>query len=139
MADTPVRSRRPYLLRAMHEWISDSNQTPHIVVDASIEGVEVPRQYVQGGKIILNVSSNATSLLSLGNDVVRFRARFGAATYDVSVPIVAVLGIYARETGQGMIFSEADTPPQPPAPPSEPAPATTGEGKRSKPTLKVIK
>jgi stringent starvation protein B len=140
MADTPVRSRRPYLLRAMHEWISDSNQTPHIVVDASIEGVEVPRQYVQGGKIILNVSSNATSMLSLGNEVVRFRARFGAATYDVSVPIAAVLGIYARETGQGMIFSEADTPPQPPVPPSEPAPtATTGEGKRSKPTLKVIK
>jgi stringent starvation protein B len=139
MADTPVRSRRPYLLRAMHEWISDSNQTPHIVVDASIEGVEVPRQYVQGGKIILNVSSNATSMLSLGNEVVRFRARFGAATYDVSVPIAAVLGIYARETGQGMIFSEADTPPQPPAPPSEPAPTTTGEGKRSKPTLKVIK
>ena len=124
----------------MHEWISDSNQTPHIVVDASLEGVEVPRQYVQGGKIILNVSSNATSMLSLGNDVVRFRARFGAATYDVSVPIIAVLGIYARETGQGMIFSEADTPPQPPTPPPEPAPNnTTSEGKRSKPTLKVIK
>ena len=123
----------------MHEWISDSNQTPHIVVDASLEGVEVPRQYVQGGKIILNVSSNATSMLSLGNDLVRFRARFGAATYDVSVTIVAVLGIYARETGQGMIFSEADTPPQPPAPPSEPAPTTTTEGKRAKPTLKVIK
>jgi stringent starvation protein B len=138
MADTPVRSRRPYLLRAMHEWISDSNQTPHLVVDASMEGVEVPRQYVQGGKIILNVSSNATSMLSLGNDIVRFRARFGAATYDVSVPIGAVLGIYARETGQGMIFSEADTPPQPPTPPSEPAP-TTGESKRTKPTLKVIK
>jgi stringent starvation protein B len=138
MAETPVRSRRPYLLRAMHEWISDSSQTPHIVVDASLEGVEVPRQYVQGGKIILNVSSNATSMLSLGNDLVRFRARFGAATYDVSVPIVAVLGIYARETGQGMIFSEADTPPQPPAPPSEPAPTTT-ESKRAKPTLKVIK
>jgi stringent starvation protein B len=127
------------LLRAMHEWISDSNQTPHIVVDASLEGVEVPRQYVQGGKIILNVSGNATSMLSLGNDLVRFRARFGAATYDVSVPIAAVLGIYARETGQGMIFSEADTPaPQPPAPPSEPVPPPT-EGKRSRPTLKVIK
>jgi stringent starvation protein B len=139
MAETPVRSRRPYLLRAMHEWISDSNQTPHIVVDASLEGVEVPRQYVQGGKIILNVSSSATSMLSLGNDLVRFRARFGAATYDVSVPIVAVLGIYARETGQGMIFSEADTPPQPPAPPSEPAPTTSTENKRVKPTLKVIK
>ena len=124
----------------MHEWISDSNQTPHIVVDASIEGVEVPRQYVQGGKIILNVSTNATSMLSLGNDVVRFRARFGAATCVVSVLIIAVLGIYARETGQGMIFSEADTPPQPPTPPPEPAPTnTTNEGKRSKPTLKVIK
>jgi stringent starvation protein B len=138
MADTPVRSRRPYLLRAMHEWISDSNQTPHVVVDASMEGVEVPRQYVQGGKIILNVSSNATSMLSLGNEVVRFRARFGAATYDVSVPIAAVLGIYARETGQGMIFSEADTPPQPPAPPSEPTPVPP-DTKRTKPTLKVIK
>jgi stringent starvation protein B len=138
MADTPVRSRRPYLLRAMHEWISDSNQTPHVVVDASMEGVEVPRQYVQGGKIILNVSSNATSMLSLGNEVVRVRARFGAATYDVSVPIAAVLGIYARETGQGMIFSEADTPPTPPTPPSEPAPAPS-ETKRTKPTLKVIK
>jgi len=139
MVDTPVRSRRPYLLRAMHEWISDSNQTPHIVVDASMEGVEVPRQYVQGGKIILNVSSGATSMLSLGNEIVRFRARFGAATYDVSVPIAAVLGIYARETGQGMIFSESDTPPPPPAPPSEPAPPAGTENKRAKPTLKVIK
>jgi stringent starvation protein B len=123
----------------MHEWISDSNQTPHIVVDASMEGVEVPRQYVQGGKIILNVSSNATSMLSLGNEIVRFRARFGAATYDVSVPIAAVLGIYARETGQGMIFSEADTPSPPPTPPSEPSPPTGTEIKRTKPTLKVIK
>jgi stringent starvation protein B len=123
----------------MHEWISDSNQTPHIVVDASMEGVEVPRQYVQGGKIILNVSSNATSMLSLGNELVRFRARFGAATYDVSVPIAAVLGIYARETGQGMIFSEADSPPQPPTPPSEPTTPPAGENKRTKPTLKVIK
>jgi stringent starvation protein B len=123
----------------MHEWISDSNQTPHIVVDASMENVEVPRQYVQGGKIILNVSSNATSMLSLGNDLVRFRARFGAATYDVSVPIAAVLGIYARETGQGMIFSEADSPSPPPTPPSEPAPPSGTETKRTKPTLKVIK
>ena len=124
----------------MHEWISDSDQTPHIVVDASLQGVEVPRQYVQGGKIILNVSNQATSNLSLGNDMVRFRARFGAATYDVMVPIAAVLGIYARETGQGMIFSEADAPPpQPPTAPPE-TPATGGtEVKRAKPTLKVVK
>lgn len=141
MAEQPLRSRRPYLLRAMHEWISDNAQTPHIVVDASVPGVEVPRQYVQGGKIILNVSNHATSGLVLGNDVVRFRARFGAATYDVSVPVGAVLGIYARETGQGMIFSEADAPPPPPEspPPSTDGAPTSSDSKRGKPTLKVVK
>lgn len=141
MAEVPMKSRRPYLLRAMHEWISDSMQTPHIVVDAAMAGVEVPRQYVQGGKIILNVSNHATSGLVLGNDVVRFRARFGAATFDVSVPVGAVLGIYARETGQGMIFSEADAPPpQPPeTPPTEGTSPTNTDVKRGKPTLKVVK
>ena len=139
MTETMLKSRRPYLLRAMHEWISDNLQTPHIVVDAAIQGVEVPRQYVQGGKIILNVSLSATSALNLGNEVVSFRARFGSVTYDVNVPIAAVLGIYARETGQGMIFSETDAPP-PPVPPPPPAEASTGgEVKRAKPTLKVVK
>lgn len=138
MTEPLLKSRRPYLLRAMHEWISDNLQTPHIVVDASIQGVEVPRQYVQGGKIILNVSLSATSALNLGNELVSFRARFGSVTYDVSVPIAAVLGIYARETGQGMIFSETDAPP--PVPPQPPAESSaTGEVKRAKPTLKVVK
>lgn len=122
----------------MHEWISDNLQTPHIVVDASIAGVEVPRQYVQDGKIILNVSLNATSGLNLGNDAVMFRARFGGATHDVTVPIAAVMGIYARETGQGMIFSEADAPTPPPETPPEP-PAPAPEPKRARPTLKVVK
>jgi stringent starvation protein B len=143
MSEIRLSSRRPYLLRAMHEWISDNAHTPHIVVDATIQGVEVPRQYVQGGKIILNISNHATSGLSLGNDFVRFRARFGGATYAVTVPVAAILGIYARETGQGMIFSEADVPPpEPTEPPSgsdgagaSPAP----EAKRGKPTLKVVK
>jgi stringent starvation protein B len=142
MAEAPVKSRRPYLLRAMHEWITDSEQTPHLVVDAAVEGVEVPRQYVQGGKIILNVSNNATSGLNLGNDGVVFRARFGAVTYDVSVPIAAVLGIYARETGQGMIFSDADAPPpQPPSGPGEAPPSSSPEPtvKRGRPTLTVVK
>ena len=140
MADTPLKSRRPYLLRAMHEWISDCNHTPHIVVDASMPGVEVPRQYVQSGKIILNVSHNATSALVLGNDFVRFRARFGSATYDVAAPIAAVLGVYARETGQGMIFSEADAPPpEPPAPSPSPEQSSGADAKRPKPTLKVVK
>mgnify|MGYP001204072457 CR=1 FL=1 len=138
MTDVPVRSRRPYLVRAMHEWITDSLQTPHLVVDASQSGVEVPRQYVQAGKIILNVSHSATSGLNLGNDFVTFRSRFGSATHDVCVPLAAVLGIYARETGQGMIFSEADAPPPPP-PPAPIPDASNGETKRAKPTLKVVK
>ena len=135
----PLRSRRPYLLRAMHEWISDNQQTPHIVVDATMTGVEVPRQYVQDGKIILNVSLNATSGLNLGNEGVMFRARFGGATHDVTVPIAAVMGIYARETGQGMIFSEADAPVPPPQTPSPEPPAGGSEPKRARPTLKVVK
>ncbi len=125
-------SRRPYLLRAMHEWISDSGQTPHIVVDASLEGVDVPRQYVRDNRIVLNVSRSATSGLSLGNDLVCFRARFGGVSCDVSVPIAAVLGVYARETGQGMLFSDGDVQP----PPDRPA----GGGEESRrPHLKVVK
>lgn len=144
MTETATLSRRPYLLRAMHEWISDCDHTPHIVVDAAQEGVEVPLQYVQAGKIILNVSHSATSNLNLGNDYVSFRARFGAVAHDVLVPVAAVLGIYARETGQGMIFSEADAPPpQPPSPQpdasKDTAPASAPEPKRARPVLKVVK
>jgi stringent starvation protein B len=138
MSDTPAKSRRPYLLRAMHEWITDNNQTPHIVVDAAVPGVEAPRQYVQGGKLILNVSYNATSGLAMSNEVVRFRARFGGVTHDVSVPVGAILGIYARETGQGMLFSEPEEPPPAPAP-TEPGTPGAAEPKRVKPTLKVVK
>ncbi len=72
-----MKPRRPYLLRALHEWISDSGETPHIVVDAAAEGVSVPRQYVKDGKIVLNVSFSATQMLKLGNDFVSFEARFG--------------------------------------------------------------
>jgi stringent starvation protein B len=103
-----LKARRPYLLRALHEWISDSGETPHIVVDAEADGVTVPRQYVKDGKIILNVSFTATQALKLGNDCVSFEARFGGVSMAVQVPVRAILGIYARETGQGMIFPEGD-------------------------------
>lgn len=119
----------------MHEWITDNEQTPHIVVDATVEGVAVPDSYVRDGKIILNVSHAATSNLRLGNDRVEFRARFGGVTRDVAVPVTAVLGVYARETGQGMIFAESDQPPEPPTPDATP-PASEGS-KRAH--LKVVK
>lgn len=135
-----MKARRPYLLRAIHEWISDSQCTPHLVVDAGCAGVEVPRQYVQDGKIVLNVSWSATAQLQLGNEELSFSGRFGGASMLVRIPVVAVLAIYARETGQGMIFAdEADAPP-PDGPPQEPAPqeaAPKAAAGRAK--LKVVK
>jgi len=101
----PSYSKRPYLIRAMHEWMSDNGHTPHIVVDASVDGASVPIEHIKDGKIILNISETAAHNLKLTNDAVSFRARFSGVAFDVWVPMKSVLGIYARETGQGMIFS----------------------------------
>lgn len=89
----------------MHEWMGDNGNTPHIVVDALVPGVTVPPEHVKDGKIILNISESAAHNLKLTNDAVSFRARFSGVPFDVWVPMPSVLGIYARETGQGMIFS----------------------------------
>jgi len=122
----------------MHEWMLDNGFTPHLVVDAKRDGVRVPAAHVKDGKIVLNVSPSATRALTLGNDFVTFEARFGGVSEQLSVPISAVLGIYARETGQGMIFGEDDAPgPVPPESGGEPAPPPAGGNKRAK--LKVIK
>jgi stringent starvation protein B len=94
----------------MHEWMGDNGNTPHIVVDAMVPGVMVPPEHVKDGRIILNISESAAHNLKLANDSVSFRARFGGVPFDVWVPMPSVLGIYARETGQGMIFShDADS------------------------------
>jgi stringent starvation protein B len=97
----------------MVEWISDNGETPHIVVDASQEGVQVPSRYVRDGKVVLNIGASATQGLNLGNETVDFSARFGGVPFPIRIPIRAVLGIYARESGEGMIFtdSEGDPPP----------------------------
>ncbi len=111
---TPSRSKRPYLIRAMHEWMGDNGHTPHIVIDASVEGVSVPGEHVKDGKIILNVSHSAAHNLKMANTSVSFRARFSGVPFDVWVPVSSVLGIYAKETGQGMIFSAGADQPEPP-------------------------
>ena len=138
-----MKSRRPYLLRAMHEWISDSDCTPHIVVDASMKGVDVPRQYVRDGKIVLNLSWNATGQLSMGSDEICFNGRFGGASMTVRIPIDAVLAVYARETGQGMIFAEDESgpPPQSPEAPQPPTDRPPEPPKRpaGRAKLKVVK
>jgi stringent starvation protein B len=135
-----VKPRRPYLLRALHEWISDSGETPHIVVDATALGVSVPRQHVKDGKIVLNVSFSATQMLKLGNDFVSFEARFAGVAYSVQVPVRAILGIYARETGQGMIFPEGDADPDPTdGPPAAPSAGKDAGLKAKRPKLQVVK
>ena len=123
-------SRRPFLVRAMHEWMSANNQTPHLVVDASAATAEVPRAYVRDGRITLNVSWQATQNLKLGNDWIEFSARFGGISQQVRVPVTSVLGIYARETGQGMLFQDEGEAPPPVSGPGESA---------NRPKLRVIK
>lgn len=121
----------------MHEWMTDNGQTPHVVVDATVAGVEVPSAYVKDGRIVLNVSWQATQGLRLGNDLVEFSARFGGAPHTVRLPLAAVLGIYARETGQGLVFQEeSDTEPSPPTG-TTPTSTATDEGRR--PKLRVVK
>ncbi len=103
-----MTSSRPYLIRAMYDWIVDNGMTPHLLVNAEMEGVVVPRQYVDDGRIILNIAPAAVGSLSLGNDCIGFSARFGGAPMEVTLPVPAVMAIYARENGQGMMFSEGD-------------------------------
>jgi stringent starvation protein B len=140
----PELSRRPYLLRAMLEWIVDSGYTPHLIVDATAEVVQVPRQFVKEGRIVLNISASATQAFQISAVAVEFNARFSGSSHRIHVPVEYVLGIYARETGQGMVFSEdpgtlpaenaaagsaGEQPPEPPAPAPQ----------RPRPSLKVVK
>ena len=121
-----MTSSRPYLLRAVYEWIADNDLTPQIVVDAQQEQVRVPSAYVREGKIVLNISSTAVRGLSLGNERVEFSARFDGTPFDVVVPVHAVLAIMARENGTGMSFPDPGNDRPPPEP-------------RRRPSLKVVK
>jgi stringent starvation protein B len=124
--DAPaMSSNRPYLLRALYEWIGDNQMTPHLLVDAGRDGVQVPSSAVKDGRVVLNVAARAVSQLDLGNREIRFLARFGGVSQTVIVPVSAVLAIYAQETGQGMMLPDdtaalaPDSPDDPPEPPSE--------------------
>ena len=120
---TPMTSNRPYLLRALYQWIGDNSMTPHLLVDATREGVQVPASTVKEGRVVLNIAARAVANLDLGNRDVRFKARFGGVSQSVVVPMSAILAIYAQETGQGMMLpedggtmptEEADSSPEPP-------------------------
>ena len=145
MSESSLPPKRPYLLRAMHQWMTDGGQTPHVIVDVDRHAVDVPRGFVKDGKIVLNISYDATERLNIGNDWLELDTRFGGAIHHVRAPIGAVLGIYARETGEGMVFNDGDPEPPPPGtppqgplqPPAEGGARPAGKGKRAK--LTVVK
>ena len=126
MSEPPsMSSNRPYLLRALYEWIGDNDMTPHLLVDASLDGVQVPQAAVKDGRVVLNIAARAVAGLDMGNREVRFKARFGGVSHSVVVPMPAILAIYAQETGQGMMLPEdggalaEDAPSDAPEPPED--------------------
>ena len=131
-----MTSSQPYLVRGIYDWIIDNGMTPYLLVNAENDYAMIPRDFVEDGKIVLNINPSAISDLQLGNDYIMFNARFSGKAMEVSVPVVAVLAIYARENGQGMMFDEnnSNLPPTPPDGTSPPKPE-----KPKKPQLKVVK
>lgn len=127
MSMTPSQ---PYLVRAIYEWIVDNALTPYVLVNAEHDATHVPRQYVENGKIVLNLGPVAVNDLDMANDYITFNARFGGKAMDVSFPVVSVLAIYAKENGQGMVFNESEGE----NPPPEPEPDKPG-----RPSLKLVK
>jgi stringent starvation protein B len=127
-----MSSNRPYLLRAIHEWINDNGLTPYLLVEAGAPGVRVPASAIKDGKVVLSVASRAVAQLDFGLETVRFLARFGGVSHSIELPISAVLAIYAQENGQGMMFPVEGAPPasDPPAPDDDPPP---------RPRLRVVK
>lgn len=108
-----MNSSRPYFIRALYDWIVDNGCTPHVLIDAHARGVEVPQQYVKDGQIVLNVSPGAVANLLISNEDISFRGRFGGIATDIRAPVGAVMGIYARENGQGMVFEAEPASPPP--------------------------
>jgi stringent starvation protein B len=132
------KSTKPYLIRAIHEWCSDSNFTPYLSVKVDAN-TRVPVEYVKDGEIVLNVSYDATHRLTIANDAVQFSARFNGVSRECSVPIDAVLGIFARENGQGLFF-QVESPTQPAASDSNAStntPSSPPNGTR--PKLQIVK
>ena len=125
MSTVSMTSNRPYLLRAMYDWISDNGLTPYILVDANAPGVVVPKGAVKEGRVVLNVAGRAVTQLDLGRERVRFTARFSGVSQAVEVPMASLLAIYAHENGQGMMFPVENQPP-PTGPAADEAAAKKG-------------
>jgi stringent starvation protein B len=140
-ADSPasMTSNRPYLIRAMYEWISDNGMTPYVLVDAGHEAVEVPRHAIKDGRIVLNIAGRAVASLELGNQMIRFVARFSGVSQTVSFPVAAVQAIYAQETGQGMMLPQDDAAGDAPGPGPDDGGGGSPDPSPKRPHLRVVK
>lgn len=133
-----MQGTRPYFIRAIHDWIVDRQWTPYLLVNAEWPGTELPRAYVEDGRIVLNIGPNSVRHLQLGNDEIAFSARFGGQPMQVRVPIAAVLGIYARENGEGLFFDGDEY--EPLSPVTDGAGGSGDEpGAKPRPALRVVK
>ncbi len=133
-------SSRPYLVRAIHEWIVDCGLTPHLLVDADQPGLEVPPSSIQDGRVVLNVSPGAVRDLLMDAEMVTFVARFGGVSQAVTVPMNAVEAVYARENGRGMMFpADEDDDGTDDADSNDPTDDRSGPERKSRPNLKVVK
>ena len=141
-----MTSNRPYLIRAFYEWIIDNDCTPYVVVDALCSEVSVPQDFVTDGQIVLNIAPRAITELEMDNAAVSCNTRFGGVPTSIYLPMKAIMGIYARENGQGMVFQEERSPEPAQSPvgvvdsnPDSDKPPTSPGGGRKKPSLKIIK
>lgn len=137
-----MTSSRPYLVRALYEWLVDNDCTPHLLVNSDYPGVQVPDGFASDGQIVLNVAPSAVRDLQMSNQTITFEGRFGGVAHSLHVPCAAVMAIYARENGQGMVFEIEPTPPDDETP-ADDASAGTGAPSRpasaGRPSLKVVK
>ena len=126
-----MTSQKPYLVRAIYEWLLDNQNTPYLLVNTTVKGVDVPQDYINDDKIVLNIAPDAINNFHADNDWISFSARFAGKPTELFVPIAAILAIYGKENNEGMFFTDDEPSSPPPIQPSIPA--------KSRPTLKVVK
>ncbi len=133
--------KRPYLFRSMYEWLCDNNVTPYLVVDATIEGVIVPQEHVSDGQIVLNLAPHAIGYINIEDHGVAFSARFSGKSMDLYAPITAIMALYAKENGEGMVFPPEEFPKsnQPPLSVADSEPQTSAEESNPSETKKPSK
>ncbi len=136
----PSASTKPYLIRAIYDWCTDSGYTPYLAVRVDAQ-TRVPAAYVKDGEIVLNLSAEAVRNLHLGNDEITCGGRFGGVPHDLIVPVAAVIGIFARENGQGLVFQGQEPVAAPPEDGEEPPPGAPsgGPSQDKKSHLRVVK